>query len=387
MKRALTAVMLVLGTAALHAAEPAPGLPDATLDYLRSKRAQAVDRLARVLLSEGKTAEAVALLEPEAKRLSEPRPGEAATLDDLRLVYLLGVAHESAGSPAKRDEAFALARKLTPPDERTHLLLGRAFEDLHREDIAAHEYQCVLGMPPEVSAYDVLALRSLGAIAMTNRRWSEAADFFGRMATRLREAGDTFREQFARAGQDPREKPLDAADYAARVSRGWTRLALGKVEDWAAAAKDCEDAWRIDPEGIDACVLGERLAAACPDPAKRDELAAAWRRRSDYVAATLRGRIATSPRDPNAYNALAWFCAELGRDLPQGLQAAERALTLRPDEGAFIDTLAEIQFRSGDPAAAVKTIRRVTDLCPWANDYYRRQLDRFESAAKKDGAP
>ena len=164
-------------------------------------------------------------------------------------------------------------------------------------------------------------------------------------------------------------------------------LETGKPADWAEALKACEAAWRIDPEGMDACILGERLAAACPEEARREGLAAAWRQRSDYVTATLRGAVAASPRDPARYNALAWFYAMLGRQLPEGLQAATRALELKPAEPAFLDTLAEIQARSGDPAAAAKTLRRVTDLNPWANDYYRRQFDRFDAAAKKTGAP
>ncbi len=389
MRHALAAAFVLCISSAAFAA--APALSDAQLDDLRSKRAGTVERLARVLMSEGRLDEARARLEPEAKRLAEGRPDEPVTLDGLRLVYLLGVAEDLARAPAKRDAAFALARKLAPNDERTHLLLGRAMEDLHREDLARFEFQAVLRTPPEGSPFDALALRSLATAAHTNRRWAEAADLFAKLDAMLRSGDAAFQDELAPlvGGTGPAAvtRLLRSVEYARLVCSAWARLEAGKDADWAEAMTSCESAWRIDPEGIEACILGERLSAACPERARRDELAAAWRRRSDYAMATLQGNIAADPRDPANYNALAWFCAEIGRGLPEGLNAIRRALELRPAEPAFLDTLAEIQFRSGEPAAAAKTLRRVTDLSPWADDYYRRQLDRFEAAAKKAEKP
>ena len=387
MRRAFTAAIFAMTASALGAVEPVTRSPDPRLDYLVSKRSQTVERLARVLLSEGKTAEARALLEPESKRVAELPAGEPVSLDDLRLVYLLGVVEEMSGSPAKRDAQFALARKRTPPDERSHYLLGRAFEEMHREDIARFEYAAVLNTLPADSPLDALALEQTASLEQTNRRWAAAAGTWGKLARLLGAAPDSFHEQMARMEIDSRVRLAQAVEYASLVATGWMLFEDGKPEDRAGAMKACESAWRIDPEAVEACVLGERLAAASPDAATRDALGAAWRQRSDYALATLRSRIAQDPRNPLHYNALAWFCAELGRNVTEGLGAAGRALELRPADPALLDTLAEIQFRSGDPAAAVVTIGRVVDLSPYANDYYRRQLDRFESAAKKAGAP
>ncbi len=394
MKRLLATLVFVLGlSAAALAAGPAPLLPDPQISSLRSKRAQAIVRLARAMLSEGRAAEAKALLEPETKRLAEPN-APAATVDDLRLVCLLGIAEEAGGSPAKRDEAFALATKLTPADKFTHLVLARAFEDLHRDDLTQREYQAVLDTPPADTPIDAMALRFMAASDEANRRWAVAAKLYERLAKLLRGASPSFHERLLNltestgpAGAAPRERMLDVAEYRLLITTGWTLLETGKPADWDEAMKSCEAAWRIDPESTDACILGERLAASCPDEAKREGLSAAWRQRSDYVMATLRGQIAALPRDPAGYNSLAWFSAMVGRQLPAALQAATHALELKPAEPAFLDTLAEVQCRAGDPAAAVKTLRRVTDVSPWANDYYRRQLQRFEDAAKKAAAP
>jgi tetratricopeptide (TPR) repeat protein len=387
---ALAAVILAVVASAVQAAEPAARVGDVQLDYLVSKRAQTIETLARVLLSEKKTAEARALLEPEAARLEENGSGTPdavkgpgpiflpVSLDEVRLVYLLGVVEEMTGSPAKRDERYALARKLTPGDERSHLLLGEAFEKMHREDIAKFEYAAALDAPPADSPLDALALARMASLEQTNRRWAAAADLWEKLSRLIARVP----ELAVRAGIS-----ADRIEYSSRVASGWMLVESGKPEDRAAAVKACESAWRIDPEGIEACVLGERVAAATTDAARREDYIESWRRRSDYALVTLRSRVAANPTDPVHYNNLAWFCAELGRNLKEGVGAIGRALELRPTESMFIDTLAELQFRSGDPAAAAKTIRRVVDLHPYANDYYRRQLERFEPAPKKDAAP
>jgi hypothetical protein len=77
---------------------------------------------------------------------------------------------------------------------------SRAFEDLHRDDIAQGEFRAVLDMPPDDSPDDAEALQRLASIAHTNRRYAEAADLVERLL-KLQPKAD--REK----GKTPTDKP------------------------------------------------------------------------------------------------------------------------------------------------------------------------------------
>jgi hypothetical protein len=47
------------------------------------------------------------------------RAAGACSVDEVRLVFLMGIVEEMSGAPAKRDELFKAARRLTPADEAT----------------------------------------------------------------------------------------------------------------------------------------------------------------------------------------------------------------------------------------------------------------------------
>ncbi len=100
-----------------------------------------------------------------------------------------------------------------------------------------------------------------------------------------------------------------------------------------------------------------------------------WFRASlDY----LRGEIAKFPDDDHLRNTAAWFASRSMREL----EAAEKDITLalshHPDEAAYLDTMAEIQFAKGNRAKAVEWSNRAMELAP-ADDQIRRQSARFRS--------
>jgi len=379
MKHLAVPVLVLLGVslAAGAGAAPQPPHDDARVVYLQSKRTRTLERLVRVLLSDGKTPEARRLLDGDVKRISALPPEEPLSTDDARLLYLAGVVEELAGAPVRRDELFGTVRRRTPDEEFTHLLLGKTFAGLHRRDIAEAELRKVLALGPEGSVQDAEALERLAHAAWVNREYTGSADFFARLLKLLRTT---------RLLEVP-EQMLAGCEYMSLVSRGHALLEEGRPETWQTGLELCERAWRLSPLRIDAPVLGERLAARCPEAARREELAKTWRDRSERLAESLRRAVRASPRDAHNHNGLAWLFAELGRNHDEGIRAVKRALELRPAEPAFIDTLAELQFKKGDVRAAVATIRRVTDLYPFANDYYRRQLERFEAALQKPESP
>src|SRR5665213_1971540 len=81
----------------------------------------------------------------------------------------------------------------------------------------------------------------------------------------------------------------------------------------------------------------------------------------DFLAAekAYRQVLATNPKSADAENDLAYLLWLKGRaeDLPEARKRAELAVAARPDVASYYDTLARIQARSGDHAAAADNFR------------------------------
>ena len=60
------------------------------------------------------------------------------------------------------------------------------------------------------------------------------------------------------------------------------------------------------------------------------------------------------PRSGTYHNDLAWLAANLDRDLDKALAHAQRAVELEPQSAGILDTLAEVHFRRGNRAEAVR---------------------------------
>jgi tetratricopeptide (TPR) repeat protein len=71
-----------------------------------------------------------------------------------------------------------------------------------------------------------------------------------------------------------------------------------------------------------------------------------------------------SPDEPLVLNYLAYSWTEQGVNLPQARRMIERAVELRPNDGAIIDSLGWVVFRQGDTAASVKLLERAVELTP-----------------------
>ena len=87
------------------------------------------------------------------------------------------------------------------------------------------------------------------------------------------------------------------------------------------------------------------------------------------------------PGSAPAMNRLAWFHAIEGKSIERGIELSKRSLEIQPDTPAFLDTLAELHFRNGQPVAAVTYIQKAIKLEP-NNRYYRLQLEKFRRAIR-----
>lgn len=93
--------------------------------------------------------------------------------------------------------------------------------------------------------------------------------------------------------------------------------------------------------------------------------ALAWSDR-DIAAAEdyLRKAVALSPNDPDALNELGYLYADESIHLDEALRLTRRAVKLKPDDGAIVDSLGWAQYKLKRYDDAVKTLERAVELNP-----------------------
>lgn len=103
----------------------------------------------------------------------------------------------------------------------------------------------------------------------------------------------------------------------------------------------------------------------------------AWYRKS---FTNLRGMIDRYPDADNLRNTAAWFASRANRDLDLAEKDIMAAISLNPNEAAYLDTMAEIHFAKGDRAKAVEWSNRAMSHAP-TDDQIRKQAERFRSGS------
>ena len=94
-----------------------------------------------------------------------------------------------------------------------------------------------------------------------------------------------------------------------------------------------------------------------------------------------RARINEQPDDAEGYNNLAWLLANTDTSLDEARKFSNKSLEIQPDTAAYLDTLAEVHLRLGQPARAVEFQKQAIELEPESLDLTER-LKKFEAAAK-----
>jgi len=165
------------------------------------------------------------------------------------------------------------------------------------------------------------------------------------------------------------------APHQVHLSRARGLAAAGHVEEAMREARLCQAALPCDMEMPIALVPAlEKLGRS----KEAEEILAT-------ASAALEAVLADYPRSAGHHNSLAWLWACCNRRLDAAMEHARRAVELKPDEPAFLDTLAEVHFRQGNPAKAVELQRRCVEMAP-ENKVYRERLERFEKQLRGPGA-
>jgi tetratricopeptide (TPR) repeat protein len=102
--------------------------------------------------------------------------------------------------------------------------------------------------------------------------------------------------------------------------------------------------------------------------------------------AALRASVDEKPDDPERLNNLAWLCARSSQRLDEAQTLIGAALKTQPDNYAYLDTAAEIQFQLGHADRAVELETRANQLNP-GNDFLQSQLKRFQSKSSSGQNP
>jgi tetratricopeptide (TPR) repeat protein len=118
-------------------------------------------------------------------------------------------------------------------------------------------------------------------------------------------------------------------------------------------------------------IAGEAIARL-PDPPPEDAWRAYVTRASSLIEldrfndaeADLKRAVEIAPEEPVALNYLGYSWAERGINLDEAFRLIEKAVALRPQSGAIIDSLGWAHFQRGDFAAALPHLEKAASLEP-----------------------
>src|SRR6185295_12086911 len=139
-------------------------------------------------------------------------------------------------------------------------------------------------------------------------------------------------------------------------------------------------------EAID--LIAQALASRPRDEALLYTLGAAYERKGDHdkSIAEMRAVLAVNPENPDAMNFIGYTMAEAGKDLDEAERLLLKALELRPDNGAFLDSLGWVYYQKGEADRAVKTLERATQLSPGEPLIIEHLGDAYQRAARPQDA-
>ncbi|MGH9464318.1 MAG: tetratricopeptide repeat protein, partial [Thermoanaerobaculia bacterium] len=297
-----------LALALYRAGEP-EGALDSLTAWLAAEPGDVRARLLQSLLLSalGREVEAVGVLE----ELRRSRP------DDLEVATLLARHHT-----ARREWQAALA--ISEP-------LLDAGVDEERAELALLSAEALRGDGRALEALDRLALLGRG-LEQHPRALALSAEILFAL-DRAPEAEETIAQLMA--APEPERLALVAAVYQ-------------RAERYPEAIGVLEKLLEQEPQRVEALFW----------------LGAAYERTRDYGRAeeSFRRLLAVEPDFAPALNYLGYMWAERGTNLDEALALVERAVTLEPDNGAYLDSLGWAHFQRGDYAAAQGNLERAAEL-------------------------
>jgi predicted Zn-dependent protease len=298
------------------------------------------------------------------------RRARALRPDDALATFLQGRVLSNAGKKDEGEHLRALAAVLPLAGEWARDRLADAMNDRGLKDDAADQWEMLLRLNGPHSFYGSQAARRLAAVAAERGEFARAADLIDRSVIGVAALNQGFREPAAPVVLRRRADAWRAMDKLAAAGPGTvdnnaTKSAAETLRKLVLALPADVD-WTID------CVA--RL-----DARGRRDLGDAM------VAENLKPLCAVCEKYPSSsqyHNSVAWLCARSGRDLDGALAHATKAVELQPSTAAYLDTLAEVYLKRGEPQRALGLMKKCLELEPDSPEV-RQRYKEFEAASTK----
>lgn len=282
------------------------------------------------------------------------------------------------------DAALALLRahrKLAPNDLDLHLAYAAALAQLGNTSQAQTEFAAVLKAAPR----NLDALYSLGLLALQDKKPDVARTYF----QRLLDTGQRNNEAFYFLGESAEisaryaealkwYQQVDGGHYwfPAQIATARVLLAEHKPQEareyldaLVAADRDDGAQFRLEEAQLfsstgdtrGAMAIFEQGLAEYPGDADLLYGQALLQEASGNVAGAeqdLRAILVQHPDNADALNALGYILAVHTTRYQEAREYIEKALSLKPDDPAIMDSLGWVEFRLGDHGRAVSELRR-----------------------------
>ena len=153
-------------------------------------------------------------------------------------------------------------------------------------------------------------------------------------------------------------------------------LARDRSEDEKLRA-ELLDALKNDPNELDSLIALYRIPDL-EEPVRKNVTAMI-----ETAAGRLRQEANAAPEDASAHNEFAWVVGNTTGDMQEALKHALRAVELRPESGACLDTLAHVYFYGlKDIGKAVETQAKAVEFSPHSG-LIRQKYELFRKAASE----
>lgn len=423
---------LLLAEIALEANRPDRAVSEVNAMWDRAQDSGGLKKLAGALAERGDLARAEKLLH----RAAEVDP------DDAEAWAALAQVEEALGNDAQAEKDFSAALERDPDDRDALLSAGRAALRLRSDDHARAYFDRLLslGSDPDVElkvAFSYLAAHRPGEAAGVLDHALKSAPHAPKLAFYaglFHERSGQFSSAVAAFAQVPLDGDLgrDALLHRARcLSRIGHLKEAGELLSAASAQHpgdgELVSAWAAslelgghperaelllrrsitahpsatlyqalaellqrhggEAEAIE--VLTAAIARSPRDGDLRYALGAAYARQGDQDRAleAMRQVLAVDPKNAAAMNFIGYSLAQSGQGLEEAQRLLEQALSLKPDSGAYLDSLGWLYFHKGEFVRAAGTLEKAVSLEPdepqildHLGDAYRK-LDRRALAA------
>lgn len=293
------------------------------------------------------------------------------------LLYMLAEAQALQGRGAEAEQTARRAAALNPgaaPENLiNHLSLAFRLRERGLFRWAEREYRYVTSLPAPNRQITYMAWLSLAEMLHDQGEHQQAAEALRSALALQAEHGDA--ETAGRDAQELRSRMhfFQACHFA-------------DANDLPRQREELDKAIQIDPPDLDALIARYRLPGTAP--AERARLVELIRQ----TAAELEQFIVDDPENPTWYNQYAWLVGNTEGNLDKALKYSRRSIELRPDAGAYYDTLAHVYFARGEYQKAVESQERAAELEPHSRvireklELFRARLDE-QRRAESDGPP